>query len=959
MKNQSIIINKIGRSKILFLFGLSYLSILFYSCSLHTTVVVRGNADTAPFGFTTAINTTAFDCRTGTFYVGLQANGGGTESFAVSKGARPNFNKAITFTGIAVDASNVQLTNQPIEFLALSLQEQTAALLGIVVQNNSGLQSQTITVLPTDEKTDPARTDILNDANSNNTAGIVRITANENHLFAAVRPETDDFGTDGSGIALIKTTLSNSTLTVSVKNANTGLDGNQALALNASTLQVKGSEGGQDVIFATNGDTNRVALHYDATLQRLYTGLRIETNSNINDIGKSIVIARLVADENENKKFELQDIASDSAIQDSNQIVVARDMNISMRANNISVMHASTGPSYLIVNGGIGTTDQVGNQLFALPLVNDPDNADNHGSLANKDSALVNGVFVTPATMPDQVPTEMDDAAFVGTGTIPITADQTIAALLVIGDTVYVALNTEPDKDNDTGIFFSQALFDSTGKIIRWTSWVKRTTPFNAFPETTLPGDAMHDGRVNFFAIDAKTGNAWIVEGTTGQVVGITTWKTKSTTNSLLTKLTNTLTTGCYSVLDLDQSTRGFIENTTHRYALFGGTNQVVFARVSQAKTIGNINSPQTVIVDFSPAENFLTTSLPNNAGNVFTLEYSQRKQDEGDQNYFFTGTSNGLFVFTNNAGNGFNVNQLAELNQEPFSSRSWKKVSGITGAVVDIKSSGNTLYVLTFKSSDKQPLKNTLYNIHFTTTTKTMFQASNVNIIAETSTGIFTNISEFFGMQIIATGSLANLAEKEQLILTTNHGLFKTNADQTIKTGSPASSSQDEAAWELIDGTSTTMFFGIGGMTTPIRNTVWPFSIDDQKRFQTFERSNIHQLSGSGNQTGDTAIFNGFVPAQFNAQDNTSRFSTLDPITHFWSDGARRFFVFNRLIDPSTQNKLGVLPFDVNKFSVATATILDDHPTLKKINRFFWAQTIGTTGFMMAGTEQGIVALE
>jgi len=986
MKNQSIIINKIVspfgprnlmpcslnnlrvnctnggklyRNKMLFLFGLSYLSILFYSCSLYTTVVVRGNADTAPFGFTSAINTEVFDCKTGTFYVGLQTDNDSTDNFAISKGPRPNFNQAITFTGIAVDTGDVQLTNQPIEFLALSLQEQAAALLGIVVQNNSGLQGQTVTVLPTDEKTDPVRTDILNDSNSNDTAGIVRLAANEQHMFATVRPQEGDFGVDGSGIALIQTTLSSSTLTVSVKDANTGVDGNQAIALNASTLQVKGNEGGQDVIFATNGDANQVALHYDTTLQRLYTGLRIKTNSDMNDIGKSIVVARLITDENSNKKLELQDIVGDSAIQDSNQIVVARDINISMRTNNISVMSTSTGPSYLIVNGGIGTTDEIGNQLFALPLVNDPDNADNHGSLANKNSALVNGVFITPATMPDQVPTETDDAALIGTGTIPIAADQAISALLVVGDTAYVALNTEPDEDNDTGIFFSQALFDSTGKIIRWTAWVKRATPFNAFPETTLPGDIMHDGRVNFFAIDAKTGNAWIVEGTTGQVVGITTWQTKNSTNSLLTKLTSTLGAGCYSVLDLDQSTRGFNESTTNRYALFGGTNQVVFARVSQAKAVENINSPQTVISDFSPAENFLATTLPNNAGNVFALEYSQREQNKGNQNYFFAGTSNGLFVFTNNVGNGFNVDQLAELNQEPFISRSWQKISGITGAVTDIKSSGNTLYVLTFESSDEQPLKNTLYNIHFTTTTKTMFQASNINIIAETGTGIFTKISEFFGMQIIATGNFVNSAEKEQLALTTNQGLFRTNANQTVKTGSPAASTQDEAEWELIDGTSTTMFFGIGGITTPIRHTVWPFSIDDQKKFQTFERSSIHQLSGSGNEIGDTAIFNGFVPAQFNAQDSTDRFSTLDPITYFWSDGARRFFIFNRLTDPPTQNKLGVLPFDVNKFSIATATILDDHPTLSKINRFFWAQTIGTTGFVMAGTEQGIVALE
>ena len=163
MKQQSIIVNKIimYQRKNIFFLGLFYVNILF-SCSLYTTVVVRGNDTTAPFGFTVPVNTTVFDCRTGTFYVGLQANG--TDSFAVSKGPRPNFNKAIAFTGIAVDSGDVQLVDQPIEFLALSLQEQAAALLGIVVQMNGGLQSQTISVLPTDGRTDPARTDILNDA---------------------------------------------------------------------------------------------------------------------------------------------------------------------------------------------------------------------------------------------------------------------------------------------------------------------------------------------------------------------------------------------------------------------------------------------------------------------------------------------------------------------------------------------------------------------------------------------------------------------------------------------------------------------------------------------------------------------------------------------------------------------------------------------------------------------------
>jgi hypothetical protein len=956
---QKLRLKKIRPNKQFFFIWLLHIVVLFYSFKIYPTIVVRGNDTNSPFGFTVPVNTSIFDCRTGTFYVGLQA---GANNFAVSKGPRPNFNNTITFAGIAVDSDDVLLIDQAIEFLTLSLQKQAAALLGIVVQANDGLQSQTISVLPTDSRTDPLRTVILNDANTAETAGIIRIAANEDHMLAIVRPQNGNFGADGGGIALVQTILSNSTLTITVKDATTGFTGNQALALNASSTQIKGNGGGQDVLFSNNGDTNQVAFYYDSSLQRAYIGLRIQTNNEMTAIGKAVVIARLESiDDNDDKKLVLQDIVADSAIEGDDQIIVARDLDINLRANNISVMHASTGPSYLIINGGIGSTDQIGNQLFALPLINNSNNEENHGSLANKNATLVNNVFVTPATDPDQLPTENDDAAWIGNGPLPIESNQVIAELIVIGDTVYVALNTEPDTDNDTGILFSQALFDSSGKIIRWTPWSKRATPFNAFPGTSLPGDVAHDGRVNFFAIDTKTGNAWIIEGTTGQVVGVTTWKTQSSspsTNNLLTSLTTNLWNGCYSTLDLDQSTQGF-SSTMNRYALFGGTNQIIFTRISQAKIIGDSGSPQTVISDFSSAENFLKTTLPNNGGNVFTLAYSQREQEQGNQNYFFAGTSKGLFVFTNNAGEGFNVDQLAELNQEPFTSRSWRKVNGIAGAVVDIKSSGNTMYVLTFESTQEQPLKSTLYNIHFTTNINTMFHANNINIIAETKTGIFSTVSEFFGLQIIATGNFLTPAEKEQLILATNQGLFKTNANQIAQTGSPAARNQTEAAWKFIENTNKKMFFGIGGMTTPIRHNVWPFSVEDENGFQTFERATIHQLSGSGNEVGIAPLINNFTPMQFNAQDTANRFTTLDPITSFWSDGARRFFIFNRTIDPPTQNKLGILPFDVNTVSAVTATILDDHPALAKINRFFWTQVIGATGFMMAGTEQGVVTLE
>lgn len=704
-------------------------------------------------------------------------------------------------------------------------------------------------------------------------------------------------------------------------------------------------------------------MYYDLPFDRLYAGLRITTNADVNAIGKAVVIGQVT-----NTGLALNEIVQDSAISPglgANEIIVVQNPNTNLRALNVRVMHASTGTSYLIVNGGRAPTDFTSNTIYALPLVDNPTDTVNHGTLADKNADLVNFKFVTPAASPGDLPVATDPAATVGVSSLPIAQDTPISDIVVVGDTVYVSIDESPSSSNDTGIFYSQALFDGetnpnndAGKIVRWTPWVRRATPLNAFPGVTLPGDVIPDGSVTFFDVDAKTGNFWIVEGSTQRAVGYTSWTATGQPNDLIATINSALSNGCYSTLDLNQGVRGML-STLDRYALFGGTNKVLFTLVSHAYN-NSLASPQQVTTDFSTPQNSLLTTLPANAGSVNSLEYSRRTTAEGNTNYFFAGTDTGLYVFSD-AGNGFNVNTLSTLDIAPFSTGSWTRVSQIPGSVVSITTSGKSLYVLTFSSTAQAPLQNNLYSIPFAPTVSAMFAPSNIVVLASTNTNPgLSDTLLFTGMQIIATGDKATdstAVSAEQLLLTTNNGLFKSNADQSAGGGIAASTNQTEANWQVVDTTQTTYFSGINGIDTQIRHTTFPIQFNDVG-CTSCEYASVLQLSGSGDGApGDTGQV-AFAPLFFNAKVDSPPFTNLSPITYFFSDGTRRFFIMNNAQSAARRSTLSVIPFDTVTWSLSAPTILA-HPVLQTVNRFFWVLPIGVTGLVLAGTEFGVVGLD
>ncbi len=943
--------------------------ILLLPSYLIAAVVVQGNSTSAPFAFTTDITTKTYDPKTGTFFVGLTSSVA-ANTFNISKAARPTFLTTPTFLPVlkVVDP----LVDLTIEFLAFSDQTTIRDILVTVPEPLSGgtFSTNTVTALFTD---DFARvtTEALHDASGVTTSdGIVQMTANTKNVFAMVRPNGTFFGDTNTGVALIGIGATDTTITLNIKDATAGIDGNKAAPLDKSSLVLKGTSGGQDVVFTNT----QAALYWDLPMERLFIGLAIASNNLPTDIAKAVVVGRLSSG-----ILNLVAITPDSAISGGgvDEIIVAEGSNIELSPRFVRVMHASTGPDYLIVDCA---QNHVCNRIFALPLVNDTNNPTSatNGTLAKKDSALNSSFkFTTPAVAPGDLPVNdpiTDPEAVIGAGNLPIQPSDTISDMVVVGDGVYVSILKAPTPSNDSGIWYSQAQFDNTGKILRWTPWTKRIIPLNAFPGITLPGGATHNGSVKFLEIDGKTGNVWFVEGTTDQTVGITNWITGDGEIGLITTASASLSTGSYSVLDLDQATRGFLNTTIQRYVLFGGSERVIFARTSEAIDITSISSPQLAISDYSQSENFLTTLMPKGAGCCQVLEYSRTStsadEDPTRENFcfFFAGTETGLFVFSDETGIGFNPITLSTLNLAPFSGRSWRKMNTITGSVVDIKTSGagRTLYVVTSESTPTTPLKSTLFSIPFTDNTNTMFALSNINTIAQTGVGIFANVIQFYGIQILATDDprAANPENKEQLVLATNQGLFHSNASQAGSASVATATTQAAANWSLVAAsptqtTATTAFFGIAGADTPVRQTTWPFSIQDQNGFFTFNRGSIHQFSGNGNTGGTASLFNTFfIPAQFNANTTSTLFKTLFPIIYFFSDGGRRFFIFNRTSDPADVVRIGVLPFDIDIWNIAQLDILNN-PTLLGIPRFYWIKQIGATGILMAGTGNGVIGLE
>ena len=818
--------------------------------------------------------------------------------------------------------------------------------------------------------------------NGADTTGIVNIVANKNFIFAAVRESGDgDFAgasVDG-GIAVVG--LNPTTLAVTQAAAIPSDSGIKARNVNNTTPEI--------VIAGTPEITeNVVALHWDDQLQRLYIGLQLLTETSgggaANDRSRAIIVAQV----DTTGELTFTRFFPDAALPGAggvrvDLIIAGRqdvDEPVAVDVFHIRTLHATTGTSYLIVNSGVTIDPALPPRHFihALPLVDlqDPSIV-TQGTLADKNTAPVACRFTTAAAAEADLTSSVVDAfSIVGAGPIPIPPDGIISDIQTVHDAVYVSIGTAQTDNSEAGIFYSHIQSDTTGQIVRWTPWTKRAFPANGFPD-----DAPLIDPVEFFAVDAVTAKVWAVDGTTHQTVRLSSWTRNSSGSALVAAAAAAVPCGTFSVLDLHQGVRDFGGPSKSRYALFGGTTNVVFTRVTESRftTPGPFDidtagsepeaAAQLVITDFTDADNFLDTTLPDTScGCVTVLEYSKRPSGTED-NYFFAGTCKGLFVFAKTTdGAGFNVASLdpGHLDIMPFSVSSWQKAPSITGAVIDIKTIGNSLYVLTYETSATVPMKTKLFRIPFLTTIATMFAPGNIFLIAESGVGPTLGATQVFtSIQVIPTNAMATT---EQVVLATNFGLFRSKTGGGVQTAM----TQAAAMWTAIMDSGMAMYLRIPGPETPYPlvysplsiviidesapSTVWPISVQDTGICNIFNRGSIHQLHG----TVDAGPF-AFKPIPFNASSTTAPapapFTNFDPFTTFWTDGGRRLFALNQE-SCGFVHRLHSIPFDTTEWCLTAPFLISDF-AVNNVPVINWIKQIGATGILMVGTNDGLLALE
>ncbi len=312
--------------------------------------------------------------------------------------------------------------------------------------------------------------------------------------FAAIGNKNGGFDGNGSGIALLffkrftSPQGNTSYLTWDIVDATTGTSqfndvgeptglGNKPIPIDTTTAAIK-------IGNPVSAIGNTVDLHFDRDLGRLYIALNVQGGNAPTDGARAVVVAAL-----SNGRLILQNIAPDSAFADNTKIVGGVGQNAQISISKVRTLQTRTYLRYLIVVGGNGNDPNVQSNVYALPLVDNLASA-SHGALANVNAApgtlfgpafparpkgsdlpqyqrFRARVFYVPAVQPSDLYSMNSPGARVGgNGILP----SAVTDIVVAGESVFVSVG-QPGNDLAAGIFYSQPLFDTLGRVTSWTDW--------------------------------------------------------------------------------------------------------------------------------------------------------------------------------------------------------------------------------------------------------------------------------------------------------------------------------------------------------------------------------------------------------------------------------------------------------------------------------------------------------
>jgi len=611
-------------------------------------------------------------------------------------------------------------------------------------------------------------------------------------IFAAVRnSNSDPFGALGSGIAALQ--LSYNARICDTENQQQEENKEKPkVSLAISQFQDKAIplSVGSDLVKIQNNLSGMsfADMHWNASLGLLYIALQTSSGAGANDGAKAIVIGKISTNNLVLDSFQLKSIAaSDDVFSGApDKIVGAIGANSQVSIHKIKSMFTSNRLSYLIVLGGNGDSDSTKRSVFALPLVNNWSDEENHGKLADKD-ALPEDVFSTKgiikkfnsrllkqqAEQANTLLTSSDDAAKVGVGDLD---DGDIIDIFVEGDAVY-AIVGDPATNYQTGIFMSHALFDKNGKIKRWTEWQRVANPNSQEQNDNIYGADL----------DAKYGNFLLLTGTASndvKTVKRTTWGAGDTNGifdltGVLNKEFPSDSGGIQGLFEFSNDTPG-VENIAILVAT--GLQKVALVEMGEVvsgvlvRNTGNFASSKEVFDSGKITKNFPPTKAKTVviSGGVLNelgpIEASAvTLETNADQARLFVGGIGGLAVLVRNNGDGWS-GQLGPNFAGLADDMVFRKINGFS-FVRKLIAEENLLYVLTdlgfFRIDLSDPSNN--------------FVTGDLKI-TELTPGLCTNATF---LDFAVSGNLGLLA--------TSVGLYRTGDGQDI-------SAAQEISWELVN---------------------------------------------------------------------------------------------------------------------------------------------------------------
>ncbi len=918
------------------------LSVLSLS-HLQAVVSAKGSSSTAGVTFTVAAQCQEYHTPTQTWYLGLtDSNEAETiQDYSLCKASHDHVNQVPTFSAIG---SNAAISGKHIGSLSLSTQSDnpTQPMVAFLAETAADTASTTFKTVDYAGNNYVASA-ALKDSAAETTGKILKVVATPDFVIAAVKAngeDTSNFGDiPGDGLTLTRINRTTTTPTFTYYDATAGTTVTpKALAINATAA------GAVFGVTSNSTATDFYDMVYCDDLKRVYVSAQM-TAGNVGATDSAFGVAIIKVDDTNNILSVLPQCANRSTVINNNTRVVAfRSQTGVIALRKLRIMKTSSGFYYLIVNGSASTTENTRNGVYAVALVSG-NGTDIDGTFAKNDD-LTTTAFTTQATNAGDIPASTAAQTQIGGGALPITeATSTIyvSDMKVHGDTVYVAVSSTTTGATDhPGIYYSQAVLNNVGKIAYWTDWAK------AAPEqlgNTAAIAGVGTGSAQFIAVDATTADIWATE-TDGMTVKKTEWtRTGAATTSLIAKLNSSLSSGCFSVYDLNQSVQNIGTQTVYRYALFGGRGKVVFAKTSTATATGYF-SPQTVTTDFSLVTNYLETTISGDTAPVTALGYSQGATAAAN-GYFFAGTKNGLYAFAT-GGAGFDGANLAHLNAAPFSTYAWQAVTAISGEVRKIVSTHNAVYVLT---RDIAPTGTTIQDKVYSIVPNTTIGTFTVRTLATSGTAPgLTTATLFFDIGVMIG---ANNTNDDKLLLATNDGIYKSAV------AVEADTNQTDATWtQVTDPTTDEIIYDLIAQPSHLRSKImaWVNSWTDSNAGDgTFTRSSITQITSN-----DTTTVADIPSGQFNSTDSTVIHS-LTPIKSLWSDGCRRVWVGIPDNSNGMTNALYAQPYRIGSsdWNITSQQGPLTDTTLESQDRYYWVQAIGATGTLFAGGNKGVACLE